>query len=419
MLAVSTSVFLAGGGMAHADVIAVSATGPASADYVAVSGTGTATSTSGTPSPLLVGDGVAVSGTNTANSDFLAVSGTGTASGLDAVSGTGNAYSYPDRGWAISGAGDAYGAGVAVSGIGDAYGSPNPGSTAISGTGSAYGSSFAQGCTANADAYPYSFSTCDYLQARLVSTYGLAGFPSCSIANPGATYTDQFGNRWLCDEVYSDSILYVWTLDRIDPEFSPPPGVSWNGKKVYLSPSSNNPGPSGCDGYIEDEGARDTAMRTKDVLIARGYKVMVGQGSHIHNKNSSNSWVADVPANSRIHIPIASNGGDLEGLATPCYDDPGRGAGTRVIWESTDGKRLSQEILNRLGPMSPGTPDNLCDNPSPCTGNRDLTELSGTTAVSSYVEMAYHTYRPDMVWLRDQRSAIATTLGDAIDAYFP
>lgn len=194
-----------------------------------------------------------------------------------------------------------------------------------------------------------------------------------------------------------------------DPEFSPPPGTPWNGKKVYLSPAQH-PGDSnrGCDDYSENEGARDTANRTKDLLTSRGYKVMVGQGRPGHNLDSSNAWGAT------IHVPIHSNAGSVQ-----CTDDPATAhQGTRVIWESTEGQRLSQEILNSLGPMSPGMPDNLCDNPSPCTGNRDLDELSLTTAVAAYAEMAYHTYRPDMVWLRDQRPAIADGIADAIDRYF-
>lgn len=48
-----------------------------------------------------------------------------------------------------------------------------------------------------------------------------------------------------------------------DPGDGAGPERRWNGKKVYLSPSSQSAN-VGCDGYNEKDGARAIAAKVKD-----------------------------------------------------------------------------------------------------------------------------------------------------------
>lgn len=76
---------------------------------------------------------------------------------------------------------------------------------------------------------------------------------------------------------------------------------------------------------------------------------------------------------------------------------------------STSGSNLAQKIFDQLKAYSPGTLD-LKDTDIALAGMQ-LHELRATNMTSAYVEAAFHTFRPDVDWLR-----LATTVGNKIGA---
>ena len=195
-------------------------------------------------------------------------------------------------------------------------------------------------------------------------------------------------------------------MTSADSTYYPPPG-SWNGRKVYLSPALHSPENIGCDGYQESTGARRAALNVRDYLLARGYAVRVGSNDYVTNVESSNAW------GSTVHIPIHSNAG-----ANDCYSPfiYGNG-GTWLMYEpgSTSGSNLAQKIFDAVRSSSPGTWD-LKDTDTNLAGFA-LYELRNTTMPAAYVESAFHTFRPDVDWLRVS-ATVASKIGAGIDNYF-
>ena len=181
------------------------------------------------------------------------------------------------------------------------------------------------------------------------------------------------------------------------------PVGTWNGKKVFLSPAHHggygNPPvlKTGCNGYVENDGALAIARQASTVgggLAAMGYKVRIGRRDRRTNRENSNAW------KSTVHVPIHSNANNENYPSaydcTPPYNLDQSFSGTEIFHAgSTKGTKLAQALLNRLRSASPGRgSDDLRD------GNH-LGEVSNTTMPAAYVEMAYHTFGPDMASMRD------------------
>jgi N-acetylmuramoyl-L-alanine amidase len=182
---------------------------------------------------------------------------------------------------------------------------------------------------------------------------------------------------------------------------------TWNGKKIYLSPALHTPDNGGCDNFSENSNARETALATAAELRNRGYAVRVGTGDFVANVDDSNAWGADA------HLPIHSNGGKEN-----CYSpfDPING-GTLVMFHPNraDSQALASQIESSMDGKSPGTNDRTC--PDWCSQFPSLHEVRAPNAVPAYVEVAYHTYRPDVDWMRgEDRPARAIARG--VDRFF-
>jgi N-acetylmuramoyl-L-alanine amidase len=191
-----------------------------------------------------------------------------------------------------------------------------------------------------------------------------------------------------------------------DSTYVPLPG-SWNTKKVYLSPASHSPDNIGCDSYAESAGARAIATKVKDYLFARGFAVRVGTGTYTQNVTSSNSW------GSHVHIPIHSNATTSD-CSSPYNYSLG---GSWLMYKpgSTPGSNLSQKIFDQLKASSPGTWD--LKNTDEYLSGKQLYELRYTNMPSAYVEAAFHTFRPDVDWLR-LTTTVGNKIGAGIDNYF-
>lgn len=191
-----------------------------------------------------------------------------------------------------------------------------------------------------------------------------------------------------------------------DNTYVPPPG-SWNTKKVYLSPASHSPDNVGCDSYAESAGARAIATKVKDYLYARGFAVRIGTGSYTANVTSSNGW------GSHVHIPIHSNATTSD-CSSPYNYSLG---GSWLMYKpgSTAGSNLAQKIFDQLKGSSPGTWD--LKNTDEVLSGKQLHELRATNMPSAYVEAAFHTFRPDVDWLR-LTTTVGNKIGAGIDNYF-
>lgn len=120
-------------------------------------------------------------------------------------------------------------------------------------------------------------------------------------------------------------------------------------------------------------------------FTGRGYRVRIRNATSTIQQGirDSNSW------NPRYHIALHSNAGP-SGLA--CGGTRG-GTETYNYTGNVSGSYLAQEILNRLGPRSPGTGDKRIH-------RTDLYELRASTSTSVYVESGYHDWNPEENWLR-------------------
>jgi N-acetylmuramoyl-L-alanine amidase len=178
---------------------------------------------------------------------------------------------------------------------------------------------------------------------------------------------------------------------------------SWNGWWIYLSPSSQSN--DGCtnDGYIEGPGQMEVALTVTNGagtdLVARGYRVQLGNSSSLSTRisNSNTRWTTASPK--MRHVALHSN---APGASTPSdcswpYDINAPATGTDVYhWSSSsNGHALSFWLKERLKFSSPGTGDGKEES---LHGRYD--ELSNTSAPAVIVEAAYHTFKLDVDWLK-------------------
>lgn len=186
-----------------------------------------------------------------------------------------------------------------------------------------------------------------------------------------------------------------------------------NGYKIYLSPAEHNGDNVGCSGYIEDQEADNLALQAAVGvggwnLLARGYSVRIGTGTHIQNTTNSNNWGSD------YHIPMHSNSPASVGSwdCTPPYDLNFGASGTYLMYYpgDTNGSGLSNKLVEKIGPQSPGKGFDRMESRS------NLHELSATNAPAAYLESAFHTFQPDVDWLKNN-SSWSWRVGFAVDSY--
>jgi len=183
-----------------------------------------------------------------------------------------------------------------------------------------------------------------------------------------------------------------------DTQYWPASSGDWNGQKVYLSRACHDEGTGacqerfGCDGYQENfwsEWWARYSLRNQNVgggagFLERGYAVRIGDGLVSQNIASSNAW------GSTLHIPLHTNA-RTRNCAT---NDPSYG-GTWVLYVSSRGQELSQEMLNALY-IGPGSNDKL-------VRRTDLGELNQTNMPAAYMETEFHTWSHGVTFLTDAK----------------
>ncbi len=234
--------------------------------------------------------------------------------------------------------------------------------------------------------------------------------------NCGATVVAAARTRWCYGQTKSivgrgrDAYAtgYVWF------GAGPHDGISsphTNGLLVYLSRACHNASGSsvcrenvGCDAYGENAGSGVIARWASNSLTARGYMVRIGTGTRQTNIRDSNAL------NAQIHIPIHTNAESNNPAAWDCNPrstNLARG-GTHVFhYGGPADDQLARLLEDEVGDLSPGTSDTT-------SVRSDLAELNQTDARAAYLEVGYHTFGPDVGFLRNP-GAWAWTIGEAID----
>lgn len=180
------------------------------------------------------------------------------------------------------------------------------------------------------------------------------------------------------------------------------PGT-WNGWWIFVSPSSQTAN-DGCanDGYVESPGQTTVVYTFINGagldLVARGYRVRLGTDSSRWDRiASSDSLWSSVSPNMR-HVALHSNATDpayWQCSGTYNYNATTTGTDVYHYSSSSNGHTLSYWINERLKGTSPGTGGGY---ESSLHGSYD--ELVYTDAPAVIVEEAYHTFKPDVDFLK-------------------
>ena len=167
-------------------------------------------------------------------------------------------------------------------------------------------------------------------------------------------------------------------------------------KRVYLSPSDQRRNTYAVGGTTEDVQCGSIAAACKAALERSGVEVMVGQYDTMANRvAASNRFKAD------LHVPIHTNAAN------------GKATGTRVFCYKEDaasaGYKACREVLDVLGPVTPGAPDMIRANPS-------LFEVKYPFAPTVYIEVDFHDVPRIAQWIIDNTTLIGETIAQGLCA---
>ncbi len=216
-----------------------------------------------------------------------------------------------------------------------------------------------------------------------------------------------FGHSGPTDGSYPYSVEHSGISDAV--YWPPDAGYQYNGWKVYLSPAHHWVGYKyGCSGYIEDtamvQAAEEAAIGAGWDLRARGYFVRVGAADPDENVTRSNGWGS---GSKRRHIAIHSNASG----SSSCPSNP-IGTGTKAFYWSSAGKNLARDLLNKIGPASPGGESS---NQADDLKKKQWHELTATSMVAAYLETEFHDWYSGVGWLWTEQNW-AWRIGWAVDS---
>ena len=161
-------------------------------------------------------------------------------------------------------------------------------------------------------------------------------------------------------------------------------------KRVYLSPSDQRSNVYAVGDTTEAIQCGRIAWACKAALERSGVEVMVGQYDTMANRvAASNRFKAD------LHVPIHTNAanGKATGTHIFCYDADRNSAGYKAC----------REVLDVLGPVTPGSPDVVRAYPA-------LYEVKYPAAPTVYIEVDFHDVPSVAQWI----IANATVIGETI-----
>ena len=138
-------------------------------------------------------------------------------------------------------------------------------------------------------------------------------------------------------------------------------------------------------------------------LRARGYRVRVGSGDYLANRNSSNAGGA------HRHIPVHTN---AHVGTIVCSRTDAANSGTQVYYSTgrTTGQNLANQLKDTVGVKSPGTGDKVVTNTS-------WAELNSVTAPAAYLESEFHTWQRGADWIKTSTVMWGWRVAYAVDLH--
>lgn len=165
-------------------------------------------------------------------------------------------------------------------------------------------------------------------------------------------------------------------------------------KRVYLSPSDQRRNTYAVGDTTEAIQCGRIAEACKAALERSGVEVMLGQYDTMQNRvAASNRFKAD------LHVPIHSNAcnGKASGTHLFCYSGDRNSAGYKAC----------QEVLDVLGPVTPGAPDVIRAYPA-------LYEVKHPAATTVYIEVDFHDVPGVAQWIIDNTTLIGETIAKGL-----
>lgn len=167
-------------------------------------------------------------------------------------------------------------------------------------------------------------------------------------------------------------------------------------KRVYLSPSDQRSNVYAVGDTTEAIQCGRIAWACKAALERSGVEVMVGQYDTMANRvAASNRFKAD------LHVPIHTNAAN------------GKATGTHIFCYNADrnsaGYKACREVLDVLGPVTPGSPDVVLAYPA-------LYEVKHPAAPTVYIEVDFHDVPSVAQWIIDNTTLIGETIAKGLCA---
>lgn len=171
------------------------------------------------------------------------------------------------------------------------------------------------------------------------------------------------------------------------------------GKKIYLSPSSQNENAYATGGTTEQTECREISEACAVFLRKNGFSVKNADYGTMHTRVAeSDKWGAD------LHVAIHTN-------ATAKHNVTG---GTQVYLYKLNGehKKVGQAVLDRLAPITPGkSAEGLKQNSS-------FYEIKEANAITVYVECEFHDTKEGSDFIRTHTTEIGEAIAKGICDYY-
>ena len=168
------------------------------------------------------------------------------------------------------------------------------------------------------------------------------------------------------------------------------------GKKIYLSPSSQDANVYTGVATNEAVECRKIASHLEAALVRCGFEAKAGMDGTMYTRVAeSDAWGAD------LHIPIHTNA---------CN---GSVMGTRLFSYDTvnTGYKVCKAIMATLAPITPGESDGITAYPG-------LYEVKAAKASTAYIEVGFHDTAVEAKWIVEHTKEIAEAICEGLCNYY-
>ena len=168
---------------------------------------------------------------------------------------------------------------------------------------------------------------------------------------------------------------------------------------IYFSPSTQEHNAGAIPNYIEENEMNQIADIAIPLLQFNGFTVFRNDRTkgHVEAKNESN--ILFKAGKIKVHFALHSNAGGGEGTVA-------------FTSGSTSGRKLAESIYNEVAPLSPSKDRGVL------IPRLKYTEVFGTYAPATLIEVAFHDDKEDAKWIRANHQEIAEAICKGFCKYF-